>query len=83
MEINLYKIYIHSHNDLPYQIRWNFENQLDEVDLTRNGSALPPGEVGSEWHTDIPRLRAGKVGGQVSHSPLINRTGIVKKIGIK
>ena len=58
---------MYRHNDLPGQIRWNFQNQLDQVDLTRNGSALPPGEIVSQWHTDIPRLKAGKVGGQVQH----------------
>ena len=54
------------HNDLPYEIRDNFENQFDRFDLFKNGSALPPEEVGHEWHTDIPRLRAGKVGAQVN-----------------
>ena len=62
---------MHRHNDLPGQIRWNFDNQVDQVDLTKNRSALPPGEIGSGWHTDIPRLRAGKVGGQVCHSTLV------------
>ena len=35
-------------------------NQLDKVDLSKNGSGTEP-----TWQTDIPRLRAGKVGGQV------------------
>ena len=52
----------HSHNDLAWQIRFYFHNQLDRVNLSRNTSGL----YGNEWQTDIPRLRAGKVGGQVS-----------------
>jgi len=51
-----------SHNDLAYAIRAHFENQLDQVDLTVNGSGM----YGADWQTDIPRLRAGKVGAQVS-----------------
>lgn len=43
-------------------IRLYYENQFDKLDLTVNSSAHPPGP---SWHTDIPRLRAGKVGGQV------------------
>ncbi len=54
------------HNDLAYQIRVYFQNQLDNVDLTKNGSGADPKIYGDEWQTDIPRLRAGKVGGQVS-----------------
>ena len=54
------------HNDLAWQIRAQFENQLDKVDLTKNGSGADPAIYGHAWHTDIPRLRAGKVGGQVS-----------------
>jgi len=56
-------IHVHthcSHNDLAYAIRAYFENQLDQVDLTVNGSGM----YGADWQTDIPRLRAGKVGAQ-------------------
>ena len=56
------KINFHRHNDLPFALREYYDNQFDEFDLTVNGSVNPPG-LG--WHTDIPRLRAGKVGGQV------------------
>ena len=57
---------VYRHNDLPYQIRDIFDNQFDEFNLSKNGSTLPPEKVGNEWHTDIPRLRAGKVGAQVA-----------------
>ena len=53
------------HNDLAYQIRVHFQNQFSEFDLFENGSAFPPEKVGYSWQTDIPRLKAGKVGAQV------------------
>lgn len=55
------------HNDLAMQLRKDFRNQLSEVDLTKNGS----GEFGTGWHTDIPRLRAGHVGGQVCYDKYV------------
>ena len=57
-------MYMHAyrHNDLPSLIRQYYKNQFNRFNLTVNGSANPPGP---SWHTDIPRLRAGKVGGQV------------------
>ena len=55
-------MHTHRHNDLPFVIRLYYENQFNELNLTVNGSAHPPGP---SWQTDIPRLRAGKVGGQV------------------
>jgi len=45
---------IDGHNDLPWQLRGQLENHLYEVDLR---------EVQTRFHTDIPRLRAGGVGG--------------------
>lgn len=58
--------FLYRHNDLAWQIRAQFQNQLDKVDLTKNGSGADPKVYGHEWQTDIPRLRAGMVGGQVS-----------------
>ena len=49
------------HNDLAYELRDNFKNQLGQIDLLQNTS----GQYGTAWQTDIPRLRAGHVGGQV------------------
>ena len=49
------------HNDLAYELRANFKNQLGQIDLLQNTS----GQFGAAWQTDIPRLRAGHVGGQV------------------
>ena len=50
---------IDGHNDTPEQLRDLFGNDFSKFDL----NALPP-EVVAKTHTDIPKLRAGKVGGQ-------------------
>lgn len=49
---------IDGHNDLPWQYRRR-SNDFSALDLTRDTSRLQPAMV-----TDIPRLRAGCVGGQ-------------------
>ncbi|NOS68804.1 MAG: membrane dipeptidase [Verrucomicrobia bacterium] len=49
---------IDGHNDVPWQYR-KFTNNLDVVDFAADTSRLKP-----TWATDIPRLRAGGVGGQ-------------------
>ena len=50
---------IDGHNDLPWQYRERAQNRLAQIDLRQNQSALE-----DPLHTDIPRLRAGRVGGQ-------------------
>jgi len=50
---------IDGHNDLPWALREGFGNDPHAVDLTVNQSSNP-----NTLHTDIPRLRAGGVGGQ-------------------
>ena len=50
---------IDGHNDLPWEIRDAHGNDLDNVDLNRDTRQLTP-----PLHTDIPRLRQGRVGGQ-------------------
>jgi membrane dipeptidase len=50
---------IDGHNDLPWQFREQCQNNLDGIDLSRDNSHhVPP------LATDIPRLRAGKLGAQ-------------------
>ena len=49
---------IDGHNDLPWALRQQHGNDPYAVDLTTNL------DVSTELHTDIPRLRAGGVGGQ-------------------
>jgi membrane dipeptidase len=50
---------IDGHNDTPEQLRTIFENDFSKFDLR----GLPP-EILNKTHTDIPSLRAGRVGGQ-------------------
>lgn len=49
---------IDGHNDLPWALRQGFGNDPYAVDLTANL------DESTSLHTDIPRLRAGGVGGQ-------------------
>jgi membrane dipeptidase len=50
---------IDGHNDLPWEIRDTHGNDLDAVDLNSDTRTLS-----SPLHTDIPRLRQGRVGAQ-------------------
>jgi membrane dipeptidase len=50
---------IDGHNDLPGQYLERVKNHLDQLDIRQDQSSLTPA-----LHTDIPRLRAGRVGGQ-------------------
>ena len=49
---------VDGHNDLPWALRQGFANDPHSVDLTANLKSS------TRLHTDIPRLRAGGVGGQ-------------------
>jgi len=55
---------IDGHNDLPWEIRERFNSRFDQLDLRADTShlKLQPGQTA--LMTDIPRLRAGLVGGQ-------------------
>jgi membrane dipeptidase len=55
---------IDGHNDLPWEIRERNKGQLSTIDLKSDTSRLPPPPDGAPLMTDIPRLRAGLVGGQ-------------------
>ncbi len=55
---------IDGHNDLPWEIRTRFGSDLSKVDLSKSTLALPAPEGSPPLMTDIPRLRAGHVGGQ-------------------
>ena len=55
---------IDGHNDLPWEIRIRFGSDLGKVDLSRSTLALPAPADSPPLMTDIPRLRAGHVGGQ-------------------
>jgi membrane dipeptidase len=55
---------IDGHNDLPWAIRDRFKGDLSAFDLNSNTARLPFPATESALMTDIPRLRAGHVGGQ-------------------
>jgi membrane dipeptidase len=55
---------IDGHNDLPWEIRERFKGRLAAIDLASDTARLPIPPDASPLMTDIPRLRAGMVGGQ-------------------
>lgn len=55
---------IDGHNDLPWEIRDRFKGRLAAIDLNSDTSKIPAPPDGAPLMTDIPRLRAGLVGGQ-------------------
>ena len=55
---------IDGHNDLPWEIRERFKSNLGAVDLAADTSKLALPTDAAALMTDIPRLRAGLVGGQ-------------------
>ena len=55
---------VDGHNDLPWEIRDRFKGDLAAVDLKSDTTHLPFPAGASPLMTDIPRLRAGDVGGQ-------------------
>jgi membrane dipeptidase len=55
---------IDGHNDLPWEIRDRFKGNLAAVDLKSSTAGLPFPEGAAALMTDIPRMRAGHVGGQ-------------------
>jgi membrane dipeptidase len=55
---------IDGHNDLPWELRDRSKGALAPIDLRSDTAKLPVPEGGAPLMTDIPRLRAGRVGGQ-------------------
>ena len=55
---------IDGHNDLPWEIRVRFAGDLTRIDLSASTLALPAPAGAPPLMTDIPRLRAGRVGAQ-------------------
>jgi len=55
---------VDGHNDLPWELRERFKGDLTAIDLGSDTAHLPLREGQSPLMTDIPRLRAGHVGGQ-------------------
>jgi membrane dipeptidase len=55
---------IDGHNDLPWEIRTRANGHIASIDLATDTARIPPPADGVALMTDIPRLRAGHVGGQ-------------------
>ena len=55
---------IDGHNDLPWLIRERFKSNLEALDLASDTSRIKPPADEAPLMTDLPRLRAGKVGAQ-------------------
>jgi membrane dipeptidase len=55
---------IDGYNDLPWELRDRSKGHLATIDLRSDTTKLPVPEGGASLMTDIPRLRAGRVGGQ-------------------
>ena len=55
---------IDGHNDLPWEIRERFKSDLAAFDLKADTQHLPYPPDGAPLMTDIPRMRAGLMGGQ-------------------
>jgi membrane dipeptidase len=55
---------IDGHNDLPWEIRERFKSDVAAVNLMADTSHLPVEAGQAALMTDIPRLRAGRVGAQ-------------------
>ncbi len=55
---------VDGHNDLPWEIRDRFKGDPSALDLKSDTSHLPFPAGGAALMTDIPRMRAGLMGGQ-------------------
>ena len=52
------------HNDVPIQLRGRFGNVIEDFDFTDTTGTVPEHSEGRTMHTDLNRLREGKVGAQ-------------------
>jgi len=52
------------HNDAPIQLRARFDNQINDFDFTDTLGTAESHSQGRAMHTDLTRLREGKVGAQ-------------------
>jgi membrane dipeptidase len=55
---------IDGHNDLPWELRTRLKSDLSKFDFASDTTKLPLSAHAPPLMTDIPRLRAGHVGGQ-------------------
>lgn len=62
---------IDAHNDLPYNIRKFVHNQLSEFNFDVDLKNVPPWSNSNWSHTDLQRLKKGRVASQVKCFPFI------------
>lgn len=67
---------VDGHNDIPYQIRRKYHNRFQNLRFDEDEQS---------WHTDIPRLRTGKVGSQfwAAWSPCSIRLKDAVRVGLE
>lgn len=58
---------IDAHNDLPYNIRKFVHNQLSEFNFDVDLKNVPPWSNSNWSHTDLQRLKKGRVAAQVGY----------------
>lgn len=63
---------IDAHNDLPYNIRKFVHNQLSEFNFDVDLKNVPPWSNSNWSHTDLQRLKKGRVAAQVTTTTKIN-----------
>jgi membrane dipeptidase len=63
-QVLLHTPLIDGHNDLPWEIRERFKSDLASFDLRSDTSHLPLPAGAAPLMTDIPRMHAGRMGGQ-------------------
>ncbi len=52
------------HNDVPFQLRVRYANQINDFDFADTTDATADHPEGQVMHTDLARLKAGRVGAQ-------------------
>ncbi len=58
-------MYVTRHNDLPWNLRKFLHGELSEFDFNSDLKNTFPWSKSVWSHTDLPRLRRGRVGAQV------------------
>lgn len=55
---------VDGHNDFPYMLRLTFDNDVTKMDFATNLKDVEPFNSNNMSHTDLVRLKQGRVGGQ-------------------
>lgn len=67
--VTFWFIQTYRHNDLPYSLYELEQNILSNFTFNSDLRLIPKWAASPSSHTDLPRLRQGKVGGQVRRLP--------------